>query len=63
MKSQLTYKGYQGTVHYSAEDEVFYGKVLDINDLVSFEGCSVDELKSAFQEAVDDYLAFDVQRQ
>ncbi len=57
MSELITYKGYQGTVHYSAEDEVFYGKVHGINDLVSFEGCSVDELKSAFQEAVDDYLA------
>lgn len=56
MSELLTYKGYYGTVHYSAEDEVFYGKVHAINDLVNFEGSSVDELKSAFQESVDDYL-------
>lgn len=56
MSELLTYKGYFGTVHYSAEDEVFYGKVHAINDLVNFEGSSVDELKSSFHESVDDYL-------
>ena len=56
MSELLSYKGYKGTVHFSAEDEVFYGKVHAINDLVNFEGSSVDELKNAFQESVDDYL-------
>lgn len=56
MSDLLKYKDYLGTVQYSAEDEVFYGKVHAINDLVSFEGDSVNELKKAFQEAVDDYL-------
>lgn len=56
MSELLSYKGYFGTVHYSAEDEVFYGKVHAINDLVNFEGSSVDELKSSFQASVDDYL-------
>lgn len=40
----------------SADDEVFYGKILGINDLVNFEGASVKQLKKAFKEAVDDYL-------
>jgi predicted HicB family RNase H-like nuclease len=44
------------TVHFSAEDEVFYGKIIGINDLVSFEGTTVKELKIAFEEAVEDYL-------
>ena len=56
MKDYLTYKTYLGTVNYSAEDEVFYGKVHGINDLITFEGISVGELKSAFKESVDDYL-------
>jgi len=58
MKDILTYKGYIGTVHFSSEDDVFYGKIEGIRDLVSFEGQSVDELKKAFQEAVEDYLEF-----
>jgi len=55
MKDVMKYKEYLATVHYSAEDEVFYGKVEGIEDLVSFEGQNVKELKSAFQDAVDDY--------
>lgn len=57
MNDILEYKGYFAVVHFSAEDDVFYGKIIGINDLVSFEGTSVPELKAAFYEAVEDYLA------
>jgi len=53
----LSYKDYYGSVEYSAADECFFGKIIGINDLVSFEGGSVSELKKAFAEAVDDYIA------
>lgn len=56
MKDTLTYKGFIGSVHFSAEDKVFHGKIEGINDLVAFEGNSVDELVKAFHEAVDDYI-------
>ena len=56
MKDVIIYKDYIGSVHYSTEDEVFYGKLEGVNDLISYEGSSVSELKSAFEEAVDDYL-------
>jgi len=56
MNDILQYKDYYASVHFSAGDEVFYGKILGINDLVSFEGSSVKELKKAFKEAVEDYL-------
>ena len=56
MNDILEYKNYYAEVHFSSEDEVFYGKIIGINDLVSFEGTTVNELKEAFQEAVDDYL-------
>ena len=56
MNDILQYKDYIASVHFSSEDDVFYGKILGINDLVSFEGASVKELKKAFQEAVEDYL-------
>ena len=56
MKDRLKYKEYLGSVHFSAEDEVFYGKVEGINDLVTFEGTTVTILKSAFEEAVNDYV-------
>ena len=56
MKDKLKYKEFIGSVHFSAEDEVFYGKVEGINDLVTFEGNTVNKLKSAFKEAVNDYI-------
>jgi len=56
MNDIIKHKNYYATVHFSTEDEVFYGKILGINDLVTFEGSSVKELKSAFKEAVEDYL-------
>jgi len=56
MNDILQYKGYYASVHFSAEDDVFFGKILGIDDLVNFEGASVKELKKAFHEAVDDYL-------
>lgn len=56
MNDILQYKDYLASVHFSSEDDVFYGKILGINDLVSFEGASVKELKKAFQAAVEDYL-------
>lgn len=54
----LNYKGYIGTVAFSEEDGVFFGKIEGINGLVNFEGSSVSELTEAFHEAVDDYLAY-----
>ena len=56
MSDVLEYKGYYASVHFSAEDDVFFGKLLGIDDLVDFEGTSVKEIKKAFREAVDDYL-------
>jgi len=57
MKDVIKYKEFLGSLHFSAEDEIFYGKIEGIDDLVSFEGKSVDELKKCFEEAVEDYLS------
>jgi predicted HicB family RNase H-like nuclease len=56
MNDILQYKGYYAEIHFSADADVFFGKLLGISDLVSFEGASVAELKKAFHEAVEDYL-------
>ena len=52
----LENKGFIGSVHYSDEDQVFYGKIEGVNDLVTFEGISVKELKESFKEAIEDYI-------
>ena len=54
----LSYNGYLGTVNFSEKDECFYGKIEGIDGLVNFEGQSVSELKEAFHEAVNDYVAY-----
>jgi predicted HicB family RNase H-like nuclease len=56
MKDMMQYKEYYGSVHYSDEDRVFYGKVEFIRALISYEGTNVQSLRQAFEEAVDDYL-------
>ncbi|MDT3699320.1 MAG: type II toxin-antitoxin system HicB family antitoxin [Thermincola sp.] len=56
MKDVLLYKNFIGSVHFSTDDEIFYGKIEGINDSIGFEGSSVEELKHAFHEAVEDYL-------
>jgi predicted HicB family RNase H-like nuclease len=56
MKDMMKYKEYFGSVHYSDEDLVFYGKIEFVRALVSYEGTDVKSLRQAFEEAVDDYL-------
>jgi len=55
--NMIKYKDFYGSVEYSATDECFFGKIIGTTDLVTFEGESVDNLKKAFVEAVEDYLA------
>ena len=52
----MMYKGYAARIEYSDEDGCFVGHIAGIQDVVGFHGESVIELRSAFEEAVDDYL-------
>ena len=52
----MVYEDFIGTVHYSDPDQTFYGNIASLNDLVTFEGETVKELKTAFEEAVEDYI-------
>jgi predicted HicB family RNase H-like nuclease len=53
----LEYKGYTGSIEYSKDDDLLYGKVLGIKGLISFEGKTGHELEDDFKEAIDTYLA------
>jgi predicted HicB family RNase H-like nuclease len=57
MKNIVTYKGFIGTVNFSSEDRVFYGKIEGIDDLITFEGSSVDELETSFKNMVDLHIS------
>ena len=56
MNHTIQYKGYIGSVEFSEEDSIFYGKVMGIRSLISYEGESARELLEDFHGAVDDYL-------
>ncbi len=56
MNNLIQYKGYVGSVEFSAEDTIFFGKVQGVRALISYEGASAQELVEDFHSAVDDYL-------
>ncbi len=56
MNNTLKYKGFFASVIFSDEDNILFGKIEGIDDLVMFEGSSVTELKAMFREAVEDYI-------
>jgi predicted HicB family RNase H-like nuclease len=56
MKKVFSHRGYSGSMEISQEDQCLYGKILFVNDLVTYEAETVPELESEFREAVDDYL-------
>lgn len=56
MENYLKHKNYFGSVEFSSEENLLFGKIIGIDDLVTYEADSVKELKNAFIESVEDYL-------
>ncbi len=54
----LRYRGFTGHVEFDDEAGLFHGEVIDLRDVITFQGTSVEELERAFQDSVDDYLEF-----
>lgn len=54
----MKYKGYAAKVEFDDEAEIFHGEVANLKDVITFQGKSVSELKKAFKDSIDDYLAF-----
>ena len=52
----LKYKEYEGTITYDAEAKIFYGEVIDLKDVITFQGTNIKELEKAFRDSVDDYI-------
>ncbi len=57
MTNTMTYKGYAARIGYDDEDGIFTGQIAGIRDGVGFHADNVEDLKQAFREAVDDYVA------
>ncbi|MDC7234106.1 MAG: type II toxin-antitoxin system HicB family antitoxin [Spirochaetales bacterium] len=52
----MEYKGYIGDVKYDPDARIFHGDVINTRDVITFQGKSVDELETSFQQSLDDYL-------
>ena len=52
----LESRGYKGTVSYSVNDGCYHGKIVDIDDLVTYEADSYEELVEEFKDAVLEYM-------
>lgn len=58
----MEYKGYVAHVEFDDEAGIFYGEVINLRDVITFEGSSVAELRQAFQDSIEDYLDFCAER-
>lgn len=56
MANMLAYKGYHGSVKFSAEDNLLVGSVIGIRDSLNFHGNSIEEITQSFHDSVDGYL-------
>ncbi len=54
----MRHRGYEAFVDYDDDAALFHGEVVNMRDVITFQGRSVDELKQAFAESLDDYLDF-----
>jgi predicted HicB family RNase H-like nuclease len=58
----MEYKGYLARIAFDNEANLFHGEVINIRDVITFQGHSVAELREAFKDSVEDYLAFCAER-
>ena len=54
----MHYKGYEAVIEFDEDAEIFHGEIINLRDVITFQGTSASELKSAFADSVEDYLAF-----
>lgn len=58
----MKYKGYFGEITYDDKAQLFHGEVIGLKDVITFQGKSVNELKKAFHDSINDYLAWCAER-
>lgn len=58
----MKYKGYEAVIEYDEVDQLFFGRVINTQDVISFDGKTVEELKESFEAVVEEYLE-DCQRE
>ena len=58
----MEYEGYIGNVEFDDDANIFHGEVINLRDVVTFQGEAVKQLRKAFRDSVDDYLEFCAER-
>lgn len=58
----MEYKGYLAQVQFDDKQDLFHGEVINIRDVITFQGRTVNQLRQAFRNSVEDYLAFCAER-
>jgi len=58
----MEYKGYLGHAEFDDEANIFHGEVINLRDVITFEGETVEALRNAFHDSVEDYLEFCAER-
>ncbi len=54
----MHYKGYEAVIEFDEDAEIFHGEVINLRDVITFQGSSAAELKQALAESVEDYISF-----
>lgn len=54
----MHYKGYEAVIEFDEDAEIFHGEIVNLRDVITFQGASASSLKKAFAESIEDYLAF-----
>ncbi|MDJ0583267.1 hypothetical protein [Crocosphaera sp.] len=58
MQKKLSYKGYQGHIEIDLDSGIFFSRVVNIKDVVTFQGETIEEAVQEFYNSIDDYLEF-----
>lgn len=56
MNNILEYKGFRSKIEFSADDDVFVGRVIGIRDIVTFHAETVAELRQEMEASVDFHI-------
>ena len=56
--AMIEYKGYIGAVNFDPEIDLFHGTVINTNDVITFYGASVSELREEMQKSIEEYIEF-----
>jgi len=54
----MEYKGYFAKVEFDDEADISHGEIINLRDVVTFQGQTVEQLHKAFRDSIDDYLEF-----